>query len=246
MSGRLQGKTAIVTAAAQGIGCAIAKAFVAEGAKVIATDINADKLAELGSTPGITTMVLDATDTNAVNVAAASVGTVDVLANCTGFVHHGTILECGEDDYDFSMELNVKASYRMIRAFMPGMIENGGGSIVNIASVASNIAGVPNRFIYGASKAGLIGLTKSVAKDFVTKGIRCNAICPGTVQSPSLDDRINALPDPVQAKKDFISRQPMGRLGSAEEIAAIAVHLASDESGFTTGIEYIVDGAMTL
>ncbi len=246
MSGRLQGKTAIVTAAAQGIGCAIAKAFVAEGAKVIATDINADKLAELGSTPGITTMVLDATDTNAVNVAAASVGTVDVLANCTGFVHHGTILECGEDDYDFSMELNVKASYRMIRAFMPGMIENGGGSIVNIASVASSIAGVPNRFIYGASKAGLIGLTKSVAKDFVTKGIRCNAICPGTVQSPSLDDRINALPDPVQAKKDFISRQPMGRLGSAEEIAAIAVHLASDESGFTTGIEYIVDGAMTL
>ena len=246
MSGRLQGKTAIVTAAAQGIGCAIAKAFVAEGAKVIATDINADKLAELDSTPGITTMVLDATDTNAVNAAAASVGTVDVLANCTGFVHHGTILECGEDDYDFSMELNVKASYRMIRAFMPGMIENGGGSIVNIASVASNIAGVPNRFIYGASKAGLIGLTKSVAKDFVTKGIRCNAICPGTVQSPSLDDRINALPDPVQAKKDFISRQPMGRLGSAEEIAAIAVHLASDESGFTTGIEYIVDGAMTL
>ena len=246
MTGRLEGKKAIVTAAAQGIGRAIAVAFAAEGAKVVATDINADKLAELDSVAGISTLVLDATDTNGVNAAAKNIGTVDVLANCTGFVHHGTILECDEKDFDFSMDLNVKAAYRMIRAFLPAMLAAGGGSIVNMASVASNIAGVPNRFIYGASKAGLIGLTKSVAKDFVTKGIRCNAICPGTVQSPSLDERINALADPVQAKKDFINRQPMGRLGKAEEIAAIAVHLASDESGFTTGIEYIVDGAMTL
>jgi len=169
-----------------------------------------------------------------------------LLVNCSGFGHAGSILDCEEDDYDFSMNLNVKASYRMIRAFLPAMIENGGGSIVNIASVASNIAGVPNRFIYGASKAGLIGLTKSVAKDFVTKGVRCNAICPGTVQSPSLDDRINALPDPVQGRKDFIARQPMGRLGTPDEIAYLAVYLGSDESAFTTGDTIVIDGAMTL
>ncbi|MCK5444562.1 MAG: SDR family oxidoreductase [Rhodospirillaceae bacterium] len=246
MAGRLEGKKAIVTAAAQGIGRAIAEAFVREGATVTATDINAEKLAELDGVAGITTVTLDATDANAIKTVAAKVGVVDILVNCTGFVHHGTILECDEAAYDFSMELNAKAAYRMINAFLPGMVENGGGSIVNMASVASNIAGVPNRFIYTASKAALIGLTKSVAKDYVDKGVRCNAICPGTVQSPSLDDRINALPDPVQGRKDFIARQPMGRLGKAEEIAAIAVHLASDESGFTTGIEYIVDGGMTL
>lgn len=246
MAGRLEGKKAIVTAAAQGIGRAIAEAFALEGAVVTAADINAAKLVELDDIAGITTVTLDATDANAIKTVAAKVGAVDILVNCTGFVHHGTILECDEAAYDFSMELNAKAAYRMINAFLPGMVENGGGSIVNMASVASNIAGVPKRFIYTASKAALIGLTKSVAKDFVDKGVRCNAICPGTVQSPSLDDRINALPDPVQGRKDFIARQPMGRLGKAEEIAAIAVHLASDESGFTTGIEYIVDGGMTL
>lgn len=243
MSGRLEGKTAIVTAAAQGIGRAIALMYAAEGAKVYATDINAEKLTEL---EGVETFELDVLDPAAIKAAPEKTGPLDILVNCSGFVHAGSILECEEDDYDFSMNLNVKASYRMIRAFLPAMIENGGGSIVNIASVASSIAGVPNRFIYGASKAGLIGLTKSVAKDFVTKGVRCNAICPGTVQSPSLDDRINALPDPVQGRKDFIARQPMGRLGTPDEIAYLAVYLGSDESAFTTGDTIVIDGAMTL
>lgn len=243
MSGRLQGKTAIVTAAAQGIGRAIAEMYAKEGAKVFATDINAEKLAEL---KGVETFVLDVLDPAAIKAAVAKTGPVDILANCSGFVHAGGILECEDDDFDFSTDLNVKASFRMIRAFLPGMLENGGGSIVNIASVASSIAGVPNRFIYSATKAGLIGLTKSVAKDYVSKGVRCNAICPGTVQSPSLDDRINALADPVQARKDFIARQPMGRLGTPEEIAYLAVYLASDESAFTTGDAIIIDGGMTL
>ena len=243
MSGRLQGKTAIVTAAAQGIGRAIAQMYVKEGAKVFATDINAEKLAEL---EGVETFVLDVLDPQAIKAAVAKAGPVDILANCSGFVHAGGILECEDDDFDFSTDLNVKASFRMIRAFLPGMLENGGGSIVNIASVASSIAGVPNRFIYGATKAGLIGLTKSVAKDYVGQGVRCNAICPGTVQSPSLDDRINALPDPVQGRKDFIARQPMGRLGTPDEIAYLAVYLASDESAFTTGDAIIIDGGMTL
>lgn len=243
MSGRLQGKTAIVTAAAQGIGRAIAQMYAKEGAKVFATDINAEKLAEL---EGVETFVLDVLDPQSIKAAAAKTGPVDILSNCSGFVHAGGILECEDDDFDFSTDLNVKASFRMIRAFLPGMLENGGGSIVNIASVASSIAGVPNRFIYGATKAGLIGLTKSVAKDFVGQGVRCNAICPGTVQSPSLDDRINALPDPVQGRKDFISRQPMGRLGTPDEIAYLAVYLASDESAFTTGDAIIIDGGMTL
>lgn len=246
MPGRVEGKRAFVSAAAQGIGRAIAEALAAEGAEVIAADINAAKLSDLDGIAGITTRVLDATDATAIKQVAAEVGTVDVLVNCCGFVHHGTILQCEEDDFDFSMNLNVKSAYRMIRAFLPAMIAGGGGSIVNMASVVSGIAGVPNRFIYGASKAALIGMTKSVAKDFVTQGIRCNAICPGTVQTPSLDERINAFDDPVQAKKDFIARQPMGRLGTAQEIAAICVHLASDESAFTTGIDYIVDGGMTL
>ncbi|MDH5189091.1 MAG: SDR family oxidoreductase, partial [Rhodospirillaceae bacterium] len=231
-----------VTAAAQGIGRAIAEMFVQQGAKVYATDINAEKLAEI---EGVEAFVLDVLDPNAIKAAAEKTGPVDILANCSGFVHAGGILECEEDDFDFSTDLNVKASYRMIRAFLPGMLA-GGGSIINIASVASSIAGVPNRFIYGATKAGLIGLTKSVAKDFVAKGVRCNAICPGTVQSPSLDERINALPDPVQGRKDFISRQPMGRLGTADEIAYLAVYLASDESAFTTGDAIIIDGGMTL
>ncbi len=246
MTGRVEGKKSLVTASAQGIGCAIAKMLALEGAIVTATDINEAKLSQLDGIDGISTIALDSTDVNAIEETANAIGAIDVLVNCTGFVHHGNILECSYDDFDFSMNLNVRAAYAMIRAFLPGMIENGGGSIVNMASVVSSIAGVPNRFIYGASKAALIGITKSVAKDFITDGVRCNAICPGTVQSPSLDDRINAFADPVQARKDFISRQPMGRIGSAEEIAAICVHLASDESAFTTGIEYIVDGGMTL
>jgi 2-keto-3-deoxy-L-fuconate dehydrogenase len=243
MTGRLEGKTAIVTAAGQGIGRAIAEMFVQQGAKVYATDINAEKLAEV---EGVETFILDVLDPNAIKAAVEKTGPVDILANCSGFVHAGGILECEDDDFDFSTDLNVKASFRMIRAFLPGMLAGGGGSIINIASVASSISGVQNRFIYGATKAGLIGLTKSVAKDFVDKGVRCNAICPGTVQSPSLDDRINALPDPIQGRKDFISRQPMGRLGTADEIAYLAVYLASDESAFTTGGVIIIDGGMTL
>jgi len=246
MTGRLKGKKAIVSAAAQGIGRAIAEAFAFEGAEVTALDINAIKLAELDSATNITTYVLDATDGAAIKMAAAQIGMVDVLVNCAGFVHHGTLMECDESDYDFSFDLNVKSAYRMTRTFLPRMLENGGGSIINIASVASSIAGVPNRFIYGTTKAALIGLTKSVAKDFVEKGIRCNAICPGTVQSPSLNDRINGQADPVQAKKDFIARQPMGRFGTAEEIAHLAVYLGSDESRFVTGDCIIIDGGMTL
>lgn len=246
MAGRLAGKTALVTAAGQGIGRASVEAFVREGAHVIATDINDATLAELGAMEGITARKLNVLDGDAVKVAAREIGTVDVLFNCAGFVHHGTVLECDEDAFDFSMNLNVRAMYRMIRAFLPAMLENGGGSIINMASVSSNLKGIPNRFIYGTSKAAVIGLTKSVAADFIRSGIRCNAICPGTVQSPSLDDRINAFDDPVQARKDFIARQPLGRLGTAEEIAAIALYLAADESAYTTGQMMIVDGGITL
>lgn len=243
MSGRLHGKTALVTAAAQGIGRAIAEMYAREGARVFATDINVEKLAEL---EGVETFQLDGLDPASIKASVERVGPVDILVNCTGFVHAGSILECEDEDFDFSTDLNVKATYRMIRAHLPGMLDNGGGSIVNIASVASSIAGVPNRFIYGVTKAALIGLTKAVAKDFVAKGVRCNAICPGTIQSPSLDDRINALADPTQARKDFIDRQPMGRLGTPEEIAYLAVYLGSEESAFTTGDAIIIDGAMTL
>ncbi|GAB4180461.1 MAG: SDR family oxidoreductase [Thalassobaculales bacterium] len=245
MAGRLAGKTAIITAAGQGIGKASALAFAAEGAQVVATDINGGLLAELAGTPGITTRVLDVTDAAAV-AAAAACGPVDVLFNCAGYVHNGTILDCDEAAWDFSMSLNVKAMWRMIRAFLPGMIEAGGGSIVNMASVASSIRGVPNRCVYGTSKAAVIGLTKSVAADFVGKGIRCNAICPGTVQTPSLDDRINANADPAAARAAFIARQPMGRLGTAEEIALLAVYLASDEARYITGTAVSIDGGMTI
>ncbi|MDH5356252.1 MAG: SDR family oxidoreductase [Gammaproteobacteria bacterium] len=233
----------MVTAAAQGIGRAIAEMFAREGAKVFATDINAEHLASL---EGVETFLLDVLDPEASKAAAEKTGAVDILVNCSGFVHAGSILDCEDEDFDFSTDLNVKAAFRMIRAYLPGMLENNNGSIVNIASVASSIAGVPNRFIYGATKAGLIGLTKSVAKDYVARGVRCNAICPGTVQSPSLDERINALPDPVQGRKDFIARQPMGRLGTPDEIAYLAVYLASDESAFTTGDAIVIDGGMTL
>ena len=245
MSGRLTGKIAVVTAAAQGIGRATALAFANEGATVWATDLNPDKLAELTSTSGIKIRKLDVMQESEVSVAAKAIGKIDILFNCAGFVHHGDILHCKQKDWDFSFNLNARSMFYTIKAFLPAMLEHGGGSIVNIASVASNVKGVPNRFVYGASKAAVIGLTKAVAADYVGKGIRCNAICPGTVESPSLQDRINALPDPAQARKDFIARQPMGRLGTAEEIAALAVYLASDESRFATGQAFVVDGGMT-
>jgi 2-keto-3-deoxy-L-fuconate dehydrogenase len=246
MTGRLQGKKALVTAAAQGIGRAVVERFIAEGASVWATDINMDVLSELDGMANVSTRKLNVTDADAVKAVAAEAGPLDVLVNCAGFVHHGTILECEEDDYDFNFEINVRGAYRMIRATLPGMLKSGGGSIVNISSVASSIAGVPNRFIYGTTKAAVLGLTKSVAKDFVDKGVRCNAICPGTVDTPSLQDRINAFPDPEEARKAFVARQPMGRLGTAEEIASLALYLASDESAFVTGEWTVIDGGMTI
>jgi len=249
--GRLSGKTALLTAAGQGIGRATALAFAAEGARVIATDVNADALDRLrAERDGIETRVLDVRDAAAVEDAARAVGPVQVLFNCAGFVHHGTILDCTPADWDFSMDLNVGSMYRMCRAFLPGMLEQArdgvGGSIINMSSGASSIKGAPNRFVYGTTKAAVIGLTKSIAADFVGRGIRCNAICPGTVQTPSLDDRIAAQGDVEKARAAFIARQPMGRLGKPEEIAALAVYLASDESGFTTGAIHVIDGGWTL
>lgn len=246
MTNRLTGKKALLSAAAQGIGRASALAFAAEGAEVIATDINAETLAEIADTDGITVRTLDVTDDDAVADLAAEIGTVDILFNVAGFVHHGSILDCTESEWDFGFELNVKGAFRMIRAFLPVMLKAGGGSIINMASVASSLRGLPDRLVYGATKSAVIGLTKSVAADYIRQGIRCNAICPGTVQSPSLDDRIAAFDDPVQARKDFIARQPLGRLGTAEEIAAMAVYLASDESRYTTGTAMVVDGGVTL
>ncbi|WP_193368274.1 SDR family oxidoreductase [Pelagibius marinus] len=246
MADRLSGKTALVTAAAQGIGRATALAFAAEGAEVTATDINLDRLEELSGTPGISVRRLDVMDPQAVNSLAAELPPLDVLCNVAGFVHNGTILDCPEEDWDFSFDLNVKSMYRMIRAFLPAMLEGGGGSIINMASVASSLRGLPNRCVYGASKAAVIGLTKSVAADFIKQGIRCNCICPGTIESPSLDDRINAFDDPVAARKAFIARQPIGRLGTPEEIAGMAVYLASDVAAYTTGTAMIVDGGVTL
>lgn len=246
MTRRLEGKRAIVTAAAQGIGRAIAEQFAFEGGEVIATDINLDKLSELNLIDGISTRHLDVLDPVEVKSVINEIGPVHVLASCTGFVHHGSILDCEEGDFNFSMDLNVGGAYRVIRAVLPGMLKNGNGSIINIASVISCISGVSDRFVYGTSKAGLIGLMKSVASDFVNSGVRCNAICPGTVQTPSLDERLNALPDPVQSRMDYISRQPMGRLGTTKEIAAMSVYLASDESAFVTGGEFVIDGGMTL
>ena len=244
MSARLNGKTVLITAAAQGIGRAIAERFAAEGARVIATDINMDVLGTLKAA-NLTTRRLDVLDLAAVTAAEKEIGGIDVLVNCAGFVHHGTILDCEEKDFDFSTNLNVRAAYRMIRAFLPGMLARKGGTIVNISSIASSIAGVPNRFIYGTTKAGLIGLSKAVAVDFVTQGIRCNAICPGTVETPSLEQRMAARGDVAEARKAFIARQPMGRLGKAEEIAALALYLASDESAFVTGQEFVIDGGWT-
>ena len=245
MTGRLDGKKIIVTAAAQGIGRACVEAFQTEGATVIATDINETELAGLKHLPNIETRMLNVLNRDEISKIAEELGTVNVLFNCAGFVHHGSILNCDETEWDFSFELNVKAQYRMIRAFLPAMLSNGGGSIINMASVCSSVKGIVQRAVYGASKAAVIGLTKSVSADYLRDGIRCNCICPGTVQSPSLDERINAFDDPVQARKDFIARQPLGRLGSATEIAAIAVYLASDESAYTTGQPFIIDGGIT-
>jgi 2-keto-3-deoxy-L-fuconate dehydrogenase len=244
MNGRLNGKKVLITAAAQGIGRATAEKFAAEGASVIATDINMAALETLKAAK-LTTRRLDVLDLAAITAAAQEIGTIDVLVNCAGFVHHGTILDCEEKDFDFSTNLNVRAAYRMIRAFLPGMLGQQKGTVVNIASIASSIIGVPNRFIYGVTKAALLGLTKSVAVEFVKSGIRCNAICPGTVETPSLGERIKALGNEEEARKAFIARQPMGRLGTADEIAAMALYLASDESGFVTGQEFIIDGGWT-
>ena len=248
MTGRLINKTAFITAAAQGIGRATALAYAAEGARVIATDVNGAKLADLGH--GIETHALDVTSASAVASALAAAGPVDILFNCAGFVHQGTILESTEEEWDFAFGLNLRSMVRTIRAVLPGMIERGGGSIVNMASAASSIKGAPNRCVYGTSKAAVVGLTKSVAADFVKSGVRCNAICPGTVQTPSLDDRIaaNAVAagSVEKARTEFIARQAMGRLGSPEEIAALAVYLGSDETRFITGQTVVIDGGWTL
>jgi 2-keto-3-deoxy-L-fuconate dehydrogenase len=246
MAGRLSGKTAFITAAAQGIGRGAALAFAREGAKVWASDINAKALAGIEGQDGIRTRMLDATDEAAVARAAAEIGPVDVLFNCAGYVHHGTILECTPKDWDFSFTLNVKSMYLVTRAFLPGMLKQGRGSIINMSSIASSVKGLPNRFVYGATKAAVVGLTKSIAADYVRQGIRCNCIGPGTVDTPSLHDRINAFADPALAKKDFIARQPMGRLGTVEDITGILVFLASDESLFATGNMYSIDGGMTI
>lgn len=240
---RLEGRRCVVTAAGQGIGRAAAERFVAEGARVIATDVDAEALETLGPVP---TAVLDVTDGDAIREFAERTGTIDVLFNCAGFVHAGTILDSDESDWDCAFDLNVKSVYRTIRVFLPGMLDTGRGSIVNMSSVASSVKGVPNRFVYSASKAAVIGVTKSVATDFATRGIRCNAICPGTVDSPSLDERLRAAGDYRRARNEFIARQPMGRLGDTAEIAALVAYLASDEAGFTTGQIHIVDGGWSV
>jgi 2-keto-3-deoxy-L-fuconate dehydrogenase len=247
MTDRLRGKVALLTAAGAGIGRATAQAFATEGARVIATDLDASALKGLDAEA----LKLDVLSTEAVEALAREVGPIDILFNCAGFVHHGGVLECSDADWDFSFDLNVKSMHRTIKAFLPGMLEKGRGSIVNVASAASSVRGIPNRYAYGASKAAVIGLTKSVAADFIRRGVRCNAICPGTVESPSLDGRIAALSkqsgQPVEAvKQAFIDRQPMGRLGKAEEIAMLAVYLASDESAFTTGQIHLADGGFAL
>jgi len=251
MTGRLAGKQAFVTAAGQGIGRASALAMAREGAQVIATDLNPKLLESLAGTPNLVTRTLDVLDDAAVKRAIAEAGPIDVMFNCAGYVHHGTVLDCTPKDWDFSFNLNVRAMYIAIQAALPAMLDKHAkagswASIINMASVAGSIKGIPNRFVYGASKAAVIGLTKAVAADFVQKGIRCNCIAPGTVDTPSLGERINAFDDPVEARKMFIARQPMGRLAKAEEIAPVVVFLASDESAFATGNCYSVDGGMTI
>lgn len=257
MTDRLKNKTALITAAAQGIGRATALAFVREGARVIATDINEEALATLHHdltsaanacdvAPISKTKRLDVRDPAAITAAAAEFGAEDILFNCAGFVHHGTILECDDAAWTFSLDLNVTSMYRMARAFLPAMLKAGHGNIINMSSVASSITGVPNRFVYGVTKAAVIGMTKSIAADFVGRGIRCNAICPGTVDTPSLHQRLSAQGDYEAARTAFIARQPMGRIGTADEIAELAVYLASDESAFTTGQIHVIDGGWTI
>jgi 2-keto-3-deoxy-L-fuconate dehydrogenase len=248
MTGRLSGKTAVVTAAGQGIGRAIAEAFLREGATVWATDLDVRKVADLG---GAQARTLDVRSTDAVEALARETGGVDILVNCAGFVHHNTVLDCSDADWDFAFDLNVRSMHRTIKAFLPGMLEKGSGSIVNISSGASSVRGIPNRYVYGTTKAAVIGLTKAVAADFIRRGIRANAICPGTVQSPSLDDRISTLAqsngqDVATVRQAFVDRQPMGRLGTAEEVAMLAVYLASDEASYTTGHIHLVDGGFAL
>jgi 2-keto-3-deoxy-L-fuconate dehydrogenase len=246
MGERLKGKTAIVTSAAQGIGRATVIAMAREGAKVYATDIREDLLANLAKeVKGVEVFTLDVLKPEAIAAAAERAKDVDVLFNCSGYVHNGTILDCDEKSWDFSFDLNTKAHYRMIKAFLPAMLARGKGSIVNMSSVASSIKGVPNRFVYGATKAAVIGLTKALAADFVGKGIRCNAVCPGTVDTPSLNDRMRQQGDYEKARQAFIARQPMGRMSTPEEIAALVVYLASDEAGFVTGQTFVIDGGWT-
>jgi len=247
MMGRLAGKTALVTAAAQGIGRATAVAFADDGAMVWATDIDETGLKTLSDLrSSIRVRRLDVRESQDVEKLAADLGTLDVLFNCAGFVHQGNILDCAEQDWDFSFDLNVKSMFRTCRAFLPAMLQAGKGSIINMSSVASSIRGTPNRFAYGSTKAAVIGLTKAIAADFVRQGIRCNAICPGTVHTPSLDQRMAAQGDVEKAYADFVARQPMGRLGRPEEVAALAVYLASDQSAFTTGQTYVIDGGWTI
>jgi 2-keto-3-deoxy-L-fuconate dehydrogenase len=246
MTGRLANKTAVVTAAAQGIGEATARAFAAEGACVWASDVNVEKLSDLDGVEGITTFRCDVTDESSIATLLAETGAPDILFNCAGYVAQGTIIDSTEEDWDFSFDLNVKSLFRMLRAYLPPMIDNGGGSIVNMASLSSHLLGVPERAAYTATKAAVIGITKSVAKDYLSNGIRVNAIAPATVETPSLQERINSTGDPEAARAAFIARQPMGRVGKPEEIAHLAVYLASDESAYTTGQILIVDGAMSL
>ena len=240
----LQNKTALITAAAQGIGRASAQALARAGARVIATDINEGKLAQLQGVAGIETRKLDVLDAKSVEAAVAAIGPVDVLFNCAGFVHNGTLLDSTERELDFAYDLNVKAMVRMIRAVLPGMLARGDGSIINMSSVASSVKGVPSRFVYSTTKAAVIGLTKSVAADYVSRGVRCNAICPGTVETPSLDDRLRAQGDYEKTRAAFIARQPIGRVGRPEEIADLVVYLAS--ATYTTGSIHIIDGGWSI
>ncbi len=243
---RLKGKTCVVTAAGQGIGAATARAFAREGAKVWATDVDAGKLEALAGVDGVIARKLDVLDKEAIGRLATETGAIDVLFNCAGFVHHGTVLDATDEQWQFAFDLNVRSMFWTIQAFLPGMLGKGTGSIVNMSSAASSVKGAALRFVYGTTKAAVIGLTKSVAVDYVSKGIRCNAICPGTVQTPSLDERISALGGGPDARQFFLQRQPAGRFGAAEEIASLATYLASDESAFTTGTVNVIDGGWSV
>lgn len=243
---RLEGKVCVVTAAGQGIGAATARAFAREGATVWATDVDAGKLAGLAGTKGVRTHRLDVLDKAAIGAVAQQAGAIDVLFNCAGFVHHGSVLDATDEQWQFAFDLNVRSMFWTVQAFLPGMLAKGGGSIVNMSSAASSVKGAALRCIYGTTKAAVIGLTKSIAVDYVSKGVRCNAICPGTVQTPSLDERISALGGGSDARQFFLQRQPTGRFGSADEIAALAVYLASDEAAFTTGTVNVIDGGWSV